>query len=398
MARIRVNQELNPQILGKPYLKFGQCIALGGYFFQLGGMLGARHQMKLDAFGDAFLGATGDPGAVERLFTELANDIVSRSSDDSMTFYDYVSKEFSRSVGYVGDPARFLIEHGLDKIAPEMAVDIARRYAEEGAALGAIYPDELRKMYERSYAAVPKKQWDEARAAGLNIPSEQAFITYEELEEADNEVFMAYCQKCCPGLYAILSVERAVASRIDLSTNSIRPKTQDGAGIDVSTRSPKIGTDIPWTDILRHLFRVLEFDRVGTAIGPKGQPQALSDFAPYGYLLVESPILNQPVRLPIVHRDDFCLAASVFDEPKLVDLVNEEELLVTYAPKKVLSGGLAGDTSHVLHYVITPRGTLDRYYTSEEDDHMAMPAPERLLGPFVYEGEIKVQLNFEPEF
>jgi len=161
-------------------------------------MLGAQHQMNLDAFGDAFLGATGEPGAVKRLFTELANDIVSRSVDDSMTLYDYVSQEFSRGAGYAGDPSSFLIEHGLDKIAPETAVDIVRRYAEEGAALGAIYPDELRKMYERSYAAVPKKQWDEARAAGLKIPNEQAFIRYEELEEADNEVFMAYCQKCCP--------------------------------------------------------------------------------------------------------------------------------------------------------------------------------------------------------
>ncbi len=358
-----------------------------GLFLSAGRLLGARHQANLDAFGNAFLGATGEAGAVKRLFTDLANDIVSRSIDDSMTFYDYVSEEVSRGVGYVGDPARFLIGHGLDKIAPESAVDLVRRYAEEGAALGAIYPDVFRKMYERSYAAVPKKQWDEARAAGLNIPSEQAFIRYEELEEADNEVFMAYCQKCCPDLYAILSVERAIGL-----------KTQEPAGIDVTTRSPKIGTDIPWTDILRHLFRVLEFDRVGTTIGPKNQLQALSDFAPYGYLLVESPILSQPVRLPIVHRDDFWLAASVFDEPKLVDLVNEEELLVTYAPKKVLSGGLAGDTSHVLHYVITPRGTLDRYYASEEDDHLAAPAPERLPGPFVYEGEIKVQLNFEPEF
>ncbi len=98
MARIRINQELNSPILGKPHLKFGQCIALGSYFFQLGGMLGARHQMNLDAFGDAFLGASGAPGAVKRLFTELANDIVSRSNDDSMTFYDYVSKEFSRGL------------------------------------------------------------------------------------------------------------------------------------------------------------------------------------------------------------------------------------------------------------------------------------------------------------
>lgn len=189
-----------------------------------------------------------------------------------------------------------------------------------------------------------------------------------------------------------------MARRIDLAHEQPGAPSQSAAGIDLSGRTPKIGTDVSWADILRHLFRVLEFDRVGTTIGPMNQLQALSDFTPYGYLLVESPILSQPMRLPIVHRDDFLLAASVFDEPKLVDLINEEELLVTYAPKKVLSRGLAGDTSHVLHYVITPRGTLDRYYESENDDHIAKPAPEALLGPLVYEGEIKVQLNSEPEF
>jgi len=35
--------------------------------------------------------------------------------------------------------------------------------------------------------------------------------------------------------------------------------------------------------------------------------KAKSRFKPYGYLLVESPIFNQPAKLPIVHRDDFIL-------------------------------------------------------------------------------------------
>jgi hypothetical protein len=47
MARIRVNQELNNPIIGKPYLNCAQCLALGSYFFQLGGILGAKHQMNL---------------------------------------------------------------------------------------------------------------------------------------------------------------------------------------------------------------------------------------------------------------------------------------------------------------------------------------------------------------
>jgi hypothetical protein len=51
-------------------------------------MLGETHQMNVDAFGDAFLGVAAPPGAVKRLFTELANDIVTRSADNPMTFYD----------------------------------------------------------------------------------------------------------------------------------------------------------------------------------------------------------------------------------------------------------------------------------------------------------------------
>jgi hypothetical protein len=29
---------------------------------------------------------------------------------------------------------------------------------------------------------------------------------------------------------------------------------------------------------------------------------------------------------------------------------------------------------------------------------MAKPDPQKILGPFIYEGEIKVQINLEPEF
>jgi len=158
---------------------------------------------------------------------------------------------------------------------------------------------------------------------------------------------------------------------------------------------PEIGREIKWTDIVRHVFRVLEFDRAGTIIGPGDTVKALSSFKPYGYLLVESPILNQPVRLPIVHRDDFLLAASVFDEPQFLEAPKEVELLVTYVPKHKLPKGLAG-ISHALHYVMTLRGTLDRYYEVGNNMHMASPAPEKIFGTLVWDGEIRVQVNPHP--
>jgi hypothetical protein len=168
-------------------------------------------------------------------------------------------------------------------------------------------------------------------------------------------------------------------------------------GIDANDIIPVIGKDISWMDIANHVFRVLEFDRSGTTIDSNNKVKATSLIKPYGYLLAESPILNNKVRMPIIHRDDFWLAASVFDEPKLATLVEDGELLVTYAPKYLLPKGLSGTPHHALHYVITPRGTLDSYYSKDNDMYIANPNPQKLFGPFVYQGEIKVQINQEPE-
>lgn len=388
----RTNQEQTGPFLGKPYLKCGQCLGIWSYFFQLGGILGAKHHLHLDTFGHAFLGATGPPGAVERYFLGLVNDLLWHSIRDSMTFGDYVEQEYRRRVGFVGDPARFFLEHGMEKISPQAAADLAWQYANDGAALGSICPDILTDVFERSHAPVSRELWDQARAAGLNIPSEQMEMSYEEIEEGEDEAFMAYCQQCCPDLHAILN-DLTVSTSI---TNGQGETEFEHPPLEVRPNYPEVGLDVAWTIILRQLFKVLEFERAGTTIGPNDEVQTPSQVRPYGYLIVESPIQERSLRLPIIHRDDFLLAASVFDEPKVADLVREEELLVTYAPRKVLPKGLAGDSSHALHYVITPYGTLEDYYSN--DRHRVNPTPEKLLGPLVYEGEIKVGLNFEPEF
>jgi hypothetical protein len=95
--------------------------------------------------------------------------------------------------------------------------------------------------------------------------------------------------------------------------------------------------------------------------------------------------------LPITHRDDFLLAASVFDHEEFVDVISQEEMLVTYAPEKHDKRGYSLTPAHNLHYAIVPRGTLDRYYEAEGGAHTADPNPELLFGKFVYQGEIKVQ-------
>ena len=151
-------------------------------------------------------------------------------------------------------------------------------------------------------------------------------------------------------------------------------------------------------------FRVLEFDRNDTVSDLNKGPRSVrtrSKTEPYGYLLVSSPTLNQPVRLPIIHNNDFWLASSVFDDPAVLHWVNdpETELLVTYAPEHMSKDGRSASPHHVLHYAITPRGSLERYYSDDKtgDNRMSRPEPDLLFGPFIYEGEIKVRMNPDPQ-
>lgn len=190
---------------------------------------------------------------------------------------------------------------------------------------------------------------------------------------------------------------KSAEQRIAAAQERQRREFEKATGVSLNNIIPEIGREISWLDIVNQVFRVIQFDRSGTTIDQNYQVKAKTRFKPYGYLLVESPILNQKVRLPIIHRDDFLLAASVFDEPAAQDLIVDHELLVTYAPKRLLPDGLSGSPHHVLHYVLTPSGTLDSYYSMDNDIHMAKPDPQKLFGPFVYEGEIRVQINPDPK-
>ncbi len=160
-------------------------------------------------------------------------------------------------------------------------------------------------------------------------------------------------------------------------------------------RPPLIGQAITWKDSIRQVYKVLDFDKFGTVITATGQVKAKSMISPYGYLLVESPTLQSRMRLPIIHQDDFLLASSVFDENGFDEMLNSHELLVAYVPKDYHPDGLAG-VDHALHYVIVSLGTIDKYYKKlESNPNIDI---EKIFGHLSWIGEIKVQVNLNPDF
>lgn len=152
----------------------------------------------------------------------------------------------------------------------------------------------------------------------------------------------------------------------------------------------EFGKDLPWNMAVSRVFRVTNFDRLNTKV-KNGLAVQRNPIKPYGYLIAESHTLGAKIKLPIIHRDDFGLAASVFDVPNLVKFVSDEELLVTYAPLELLPDGRTGSPHHVLHYAMAPRGTLNAYYTMNDGLHEKEPNPKILFGEFAYSGEIAVR-------
>ena len=199
-----IQAQLNKPFFGRPYLKLGQCFGLWGYMLELGGILGAKHAAKTDAFVSAFLGMSGAPGLAKGVLVEQASGMAQGHSLASMKFWDYVAVVVAYP-GYTGVGYDTLVsEQGTQKVPPNLALTNSWEFASAGAALGTTYPDVLRAMFERTHARIPEEKWAFWHAAGLDIGSKQTRSSYKEAEDTENKDFMDYCQKVRPDLYSLL--------------------------------------------------------------------------------------------------------------------------------------------------------------------------------------------------
>jgi len=200
-----IHSQLNKPFFGRAYLKLGQCLGIWSYLFEVGGILGAKHAVKTEAFVSAFLGMSGASGVAQRVLVEQASRMLQGHSLDSMKLFDYVGAEVAGRMSYKGDGWHTLLsERGTQKIPQRVALTNSWEYASAGAALGTTYPDILRAMFERTHTPVPEGEWQEAYAAGLDIGPEQPRTSYKEAENTENKDFMDYCQKSRPDLYSLL--------------------------------------------------------------------------------------------------------------------------------------------------------------------------------------------------
>lgn len=156
-----------------------------------------------------------------------------------------------------------------------------------------------------------------------------------------------------------------------------------------------VGKDIKWNQIEREVLRIINFDRSDTVIDNNGKVISKSSLRAYGFLTIDWPVIERKVKLPIIHRDDFLLASSIFDNSEFLKEVEGFDILVTYCPidPKVDENSVF---LHKLHFVITPPNTLEKYYEMRNKSFLGCD-PEILFGDFAWMGELKVKINSNPD-
>lgn len=150
------------------------------------------------------------------------------------------------------------------------------------------------------------------------------------------------------------------------------PENEDKAS---GAMEPLIGRDIKWREIEGHLFRIVHFMHLAFAGDDKIQSAAAG--LPYGFITVESPILNQPAMMPVNHREEFLNFWDIFQEDGGVPAGTE--LLVSYLPYRGFCGLILRLTMARLHLRLRSAGELERYYG--DDSHWKRPSGREYFFP-----------------
>lgn len=200
LASFRLQKESHRRFLGlgKPHVLAGGCLTVSGYLFQIGGMLGRKYACKLDIFAYAFLGAAGEPGAIERFFRTLTQQRVLPLLNKSSKVFDFVLREMMNRASFQGDMGDFILASARQRLDIPLALDITQEFASYGAALGAIYPERLVALLQRSFARRPDEEWEQMYRAGLDISEQQPDFNYSDFEAMEDSPFLEYCHRCCP--------------------------------------------------------------------------------------------------------------------------------------------------------------------------------------------------------
>ena len=192
-----LRRSLTKPLLGKPWIRYGQVLGVSGYLFTASGMLASRFCNSLVPFVSAYVSTEeGAETASHYLVSELFPTL-NFSEAKSSGIANYSMQKESERVG-LKDKPELLLKILADKLSQEQALETIAVYMYEGTALGLCDPKLFRELYDWPLTNFDRENWDQARAAGLDIPESPDQVPFEELQNDLVQMFTEYCAEFCP--------------------------------------------------------------------------------------------------------------------------------------------------------------------------------------------------------
>ncbi len=194
-----LQKSLNKSLFGKITVQYGELIFLSGYLAQCGSILAAAFRDRTHHFLVATVTAGDDSEVALNTLTKEIWPDVEKQFALANGFGEFVTaSEMARHKAT--DPFTFLKANSKFKLEEPKAREMASDYFFSGIALGLCNPNLARKIYDTESGPKNQKEWDDFRAAGLNIPEKQDVIPYDEFEGTMKAMLLAWCEESRPDL------------------------------------------------------------------------------------------------------------------------------------------------------------------------------------------------------
>ncbi len=183
-----------------PYMLYGECLSLSGYFLQLGCLLADRHRAHPQEFLTAFLGTDLMANEVQEFIDTAYSRVLAPMIKPHSAFMDVIVLDQMDRLGYEGEPLGLFEVHGMEKVKSEAAVQMFLEYAQRGAVIGLADEDASRSLFRQQHAPVEPEVWEKARSEGLELPKEYVPARYDEVQQQEDSLFMDHLRVAYPSL------------------------------------------------------------------------------------------------------------------------------------------------------------------------------------------------------
>jgi len=188
-------QVLRSRLIGGPYLTFGSFLSLCAYLYENSALISRAKRDKLFVL-EKILGRPPQPGQLVAKLKQMAKERLASFGGSPTSFFSFIIETELKKLGLsLSPPHPKVMKAFSEKLPFKKAALFIEMWTTEGFGFGAAFPDLTEQMYRRFHENIDKRDWADAKAAGLSLPESPTVIRLEEQEQTALAILATYARE-----------------------------------------------------------------------------------------------------------------------------------------------------------------------------------------------------------